>query len=75
MPTETKFTNHIGRQISQPASAAIHALADRLLATYGKAAQAILFYGSCLRTGDDRGGLVDLYILVDSYRTAYRKNV
>jgi hypothetical protein len=75
MPIETKFRNHIGRQISQPASPAIHALADRLLATYGGAIQAILFYGSCLRTGDDRGGLVDLYILVDSYRAAYGRTV
>jgi len=73
MLIETKFTNHIGRQISQPASPAIHALADTLLSTYGKAVQAILFYGSCLRTGEDRGGLVDIYILVDSYRAAYRK--
>ncbi len=75
MSTETKFTNHIGRQISQPASPGIHALADTLLATYGKTAQAILFYGSCLRSGDDRDGLVDLYILVDSYRAAYRRTI
>ena len=75
MRTETNLTNQIGWQISQPASPAIHALADTLLATYGKSVQAILFYGSCLRTGEDRGGLVDLYILVDSYRAAYRRNI
>jgi hypothetical protein len=69
-----KLTDQISRQISQPASPAIHALADTLLDTYGEAVQAILFYGSCLRTGDDRGGLVDLYVLVDRYRTAYSKS-
>jgi hypothetical protein len=74
MPTESKLTDQISRQISQPASPAIHALADALLGTYGEAVQAILFYGSCLRTGDDRGGLVDLYVLVDRYRAAYSKS-
>lgn len=73
MPTEMKLTDRISRQISQPVSPAIHALAKTLLDTYGEAVQAILFYGSCLRTGDDRGGLVDLYVLVDRYRTAYSK--
>jgi hypothetical protein len=68
MSTETKLIDQISRQISQPASPAIHALADRLLADHGDAIEAILFYGSCLRTGEDRGGLVDLYVLVDRYR-------
>ena len=68
MPSETKLIDQICRQISQPVSPAIHALADRLLADYGDAIEAILFYGSCLRTGEDRGGLVDLYVLVDRYR-------
>jgi hypothetical protein len=68
MSTETKLIDQIYRQISQPVSPAIHALADRLLADHGDAIKAILFYGSCLRTGEDRGGLVDLYVLVDRYR-------
>jgi hypothetical protein len=75
MPTEMKLTDQISRQISQPASPAIQALADTLLDAYGEAVQAILFYGSCLRTGDDRGGLVDLYVLVDRYRTAFSKSI
>jgi hypothetical protein len=70
-----KLTDQISRQISQPASPAIHTLAKTLLDTYGEAVQAILFYGSCLRTGDDRGGLVDLYVLVDSYRAAFPKSI
>lgn len=69
MPTKTKLIDQIYRQMAQPAPPAIHALADRLLANYGDAIEAILFYGSCLRTGEDRGGLVDLYVLVDRYRT------
>lgn len=33
---------------------------------------AILVYGSCLRTGDIHDGLLDLYVVVDSYRHAHR---
>ena len=65
-----KLTDQIYQQISQPAPPAIKALSGKLLTIYGKAVEAILFYGSCLRTGDDRGGLVDLYVIVDRYRSA-----
>ena len=75
MPAETKLIDQICRRIAQPVSPAIHALTDTLLATYREAVQAILFYGSCLRTGDDRGGLVDLYVLVDRYRTAEPRQI
>ena len=74
MPSKTKLKDQICRQIAQPVSPAIHALADALLATYREAVQAILFYGSCLRTGDDRGGLVDLYVIVDRYDAAFPKS-
>jgi hypothetical protein len=46
-------------------------LIDEILMRHSRAALGILFYGSCLRTGDDLDGLVDLYLLVDSYRNAY----
>jgi len=75
MHTETKLTELICRQISQPASPAIHALADVLLETYGNPVLAILFYGSCLRSGTDRGGMVDLYVIVDSYSATFPKSI
>ena len=75
MPTDTNLTNQIYRQISQPVSPAIETLADTILDTYAETVQAILFYGSCLRTGEDRGGLVDLYVIVDRYRAAYRRPI
>jgi len=68
MPIETPLTDQIHRHILEPIPPAIKTLSDALLANYGKAVEAILFYGSCLRTGEDRGGLVDLYVLVDHYR-------
>lgn len=55
----------------KPVSAAVHALSDEILARYGNAARAVLFYGSCLRSGDATESIVDLYLLVSSYRRAY----
>ena len=51
------------------------ALRDALLQQYNGAVEAMLFYGSCLRSGDALDGLVDLYLVVDDYRNAYRKPV
>ena len=48
-------------------------LRDALLQQYNGAVDAMLFYGSCLRSGDALDGLVDLYLVVDDYRNAYRK--
>ncbi len=61
----------IRRQSEVPVAPAVQALAERIRRRYGEAVEAILFYGSCLRSGDDRGGMVDLYVIVDDYRRAY----
>jgi hypothetical protein len=61
----------IRQKASQPATTAVHALAKTAAAKYGEAVQAILFYGSCLRSGSERGGMVDLYVIVDGYRSTY----
>jgi hypothetical protein len=53
----------------------VHALADHVRGLFEKTAQAILFYGSCLRSGDDREGIVDLYVLVDSYPRTYSRHI
>ncbi|UCD57687.1 MAG: hypothetical protein JSV16_00845, partial [Candidatus Hydrogenedentota bacterium] len=65
----------ISQRSSQPVSPRVQTLAEELLKRYGSAVQAILFYGSCLRTDDDKEGLVDLYVLVRSYRAVYRNQI
>lgn len=47
-------------------------LGEDLLRRYGDAVVGILYYGSCLRKGDASEGLVDLYVIVDTYRSVYR---
>jgi len=47
------------------------ALRDAVGRRFGDSLVGILFYGSCLRSGDATDGLVDLYVVVDSYSNAY----
>jgi hypothetical protein len=72
MPIPESMLSLIRGKASQPAADPVKALAERVLAQHGESVQAIVFYGSCLRSGDDRGGMVDLYAIVDRYRSAYR---
>jgi hypothetical protein len=46
-------------------------LAETLSRQYGNAVVGTLYYGSCLRKGDPSDGLVDLYLIVDGYRSVY----
>jgi hypothetical protein len=71
----SNLTAFLAEQAAQPASEPIRAAAEVLARRLGDAVVAILFYGSCRRTGDWRDGIVDLYLLVDSYRTAYRNPI
>lgn len=65
------LTDIIGKEIAAPASDAVHAIAAAARKRH-PGTLAVLFYGSCLRSGSDEGGLVDLYLLVESYRRAHR---
>jgi hypothetical protein len=61
----------ISQQSERPAPPGLQPLCNEILSRYGSAVQAVLFYGSCLRRNDETEGIVDLYVLVDNYRTAY----
>ena len=65
----------ISRNANRTASPAVRILIDEILERHGEAAKAVLYYGSCLRSGDDLDGLVDLYLLVDDYRNAYKSRL
>ena len=71
MEIPSALLSAIERNTFRKASPAVQVLIDEILARHGQAAQGVLFYGSCLRSGDDLDGLVDLYLLVDSYRNSY----
>lgn len=60
-----------GREMAPPVFARAQAAADHIRARFGNTVVAVLFYGSCLRRGDDDGKILDFYVIVDSYRRAY----
>lgn len=64
------LTRAIAAELQQPVMREATALADVLRARYGAAVSAILFYGSCLRSGDAEG-LLDFYLLTEDYRALH----
>ena len=54
---------------SQPGP--ILAAAEAAKERFGPHGLAVLFYGSCLRTGQVEDSILDFYVIVDDYRAAY----
>jgi hypothetical protein len=75
MEIPSQLISAISRNSDRTVSPAVRALIDEIQERHGEAAQGILFYGSCLRSGDDFDGLVDLYLLVDDYRSAFKSRL
>jgi len=63
----------VARELGQPVSPSVRAIAEVIRQRFGTAATAVLFYGSCLRRPETQLGdsLLDFYVLVDDYRRAY----
>lgn len=62
----------IGAEVDTPAPAPVQALAEAVCRRHEPASLAVLFYGNCLRSGEDPDQVADLYLIVESYRVAYR---
>jgi hypothetical protein len=62
----------IASENAAPAAPSIVAIAEAARRRHGPGIAAVLFYGSCMRNGDDVGSVVDLYLLADSYETVHR---
>ena len=71
MTASNSLLELVEAELAQPVSRGACALAEQIRARHGAAVRAVLFYGSCLRHGDDQEGVLDLYVLVDDYRSAY----
>lgn len=61
----------VTEELASPAPREALRLAVEIRRRHGAAVAAILFYGSCLRKRNTEDGVLDFYVLVDSYRTAY----
>ena len=62
-------------ELAQPVSAAVVAAAEEIRRRHGESVGACLFYGSCLRDGQDEDRVLDFYALVDSYRAFHGRRL
>jgi hypothetical protein len=60
----------VASELGRPAPSGAALLAREIRARHAAATAAVVFYGSCLRRGTTEG-VLDFYVLVDSYRAAY----
>ena len=58
--------------VDMPHSPMVTKAAAMVAARYSNT-QSVLFYGSCLRTGEVDGQMLDFYVIVDDYRNAYKQ--
>ena len=63
----------VSEELSAPVDQRVTALAKAIAGKHGKASRAVLFYGSCLRLKQLEGLMLDFYLVVSDYRSAYPK--
>lgn len=68
----TALVELIAAENAMAAGPSIIAVAEAARRRHGPGIAAVLFYGSCLRGGDDVENIVDLYLLADSYDQIHR---
>ncbi len=61
----------IARELARPVDPRVTEMAAAIAGRYGAAARAVLFYGSCLRQCELEGLMLDFYLIVSDYRSAY----
>ena len=62
----------VAEELGQAVDPRVAAMAAAIAAKYGEASRAVLFYGSCLREKQLDGLMLDFYLIVSDYRSAYR---
>ncbi len=63
----------VEEELGMPVDPQVRAMAEAIAAEHGSASRAVLFYGSCLREKRLDGLMLDFYLIVSDYRSAYRK--
>jgi len=60
-------------ELSQQVDSRVSTMAEAIAARHGAASRAVLFYGSCLREKQLDGLMLDFYLIVSDYASAYDK--
>ncbi len=63
----------VAKELAVPVKPEISRFADHIAAAYPESARAVLFYGSCLRTEELAGQMLDFYLIVSNYEDTYDK--
>jgi hypothetical protein len=64
----------VAQELTLPVDPRVERMATAIAGQYGAAARAVLFYGSCLRSTELDGQMLDFYLIVSSYKAAYGKS-
>ena len=63
----------VAAELAEPVDPRVAAMAAAIAARHGMASRAVLFYGSCLRQKELEGLMLDFYLIVSDYPSAYDK--
>jgi hypothetical protein len=69
----TELRELVADELALPVDPRVAAMAAAIAAAHGTASRAVLFYGSCLRDVALEGAMLDFYLIVSDYRSAYGK--
>jgi hypothetical protein len=67
----TSLQDLVREELAAPVDPRVVAFAQHVASLFGESARAVLFYGSCLRTTELEGQMLDFYVIVSDYRAAY----
>jgi hypothetical protein len=71
---EEALRSLVAAELAEPVDPRVSAMAAAVAALYPGAARAVLFYGSCLRQRELDGLMLDFYLIVSDYRSAYGRS-
>jgi hypothetical protein len=63
----------VAEELAKPVSPKVSKFAKAIAKKHGDSSRAVLFYGSCLRQAKLDGLMLDFYLIVSDYRSAYPK--
>jgi len=69
----TSLQDLVREELAAPVDPRVTDFARHVAGLFGDSARAVLFYGSCLRTTELEGQMLDFYVIVSDYRAAYGK--
>jgi len=72
-PPLSTLTGLLAQEWTQPAPEAARVVAAEIQQRHAEVIDAVLFYGSCLRTQQTADAVLDFYVLVRSYRSFYNR--